>query len=166
MGAAGQKSCAVSIHNICRKNKVPLIINDHVHLAKDIDAEGVHIGQDDMDIVQARQILGPDKIIGVTAKTVEQAVTAYENGADYLGSGAVFGSVTKPEAIPMDMGLLCEICESVPIPVVAIGGINIDNIDRLSGVPVAGVAVVGGIFAEGDIEMAARRLMSKLDHLF
>ena len=166
MGAAGQKSCAVSIHNICRKNKVTLIINDHVHLAKDIDAEGVHIGQDDMDIVQARQILGPDKIIGVTAKTVEQAVTAYENGADYLGSGSVFGSVTKHEAIPMDMGLLCEICESVPIPVVAIGGINIDNIDRLSGVPVAGVAVVGGIFAEGDIEMAARRLMSKLDHLF
>lgn len=164
-GGDERRRRAISLLNICRDNNVPLIINDYVNLAKETGADGVHIGQNDMGIQSARKILGPDKIIGVTAKTVEQAVTAYENGADYLGSGAVFESATKPDAISMDMDLLSSICESVPIPVVAIGGINMDNIGGLSGIPVAGVSVSGGIFGDGNIEMAARRLRGKLEYM-
>ena len=160
--AEKQKHHAVCLHNICKSYNVPLIINDNVMLAKEIGAEGVHIGQNDMNIVQARELLGADKIIGVTAKTVEQAVAAYENGADYLGSGAVFGSTTKTDAIPMDINTLRAICESVPIPVVAIGGINISNVEELAGVPIAGVAVVGGIFGNEDIELGTRRLLDTI----
>lgn len=157
-----KKNNAKKLHNVCKRYGVPLIINDDVFLAKEIDAEGVHIGQNDMNIEQARDVLGDDKIIGVTAKTVEQAVTAYEQGADYLGSGAIFGSTTKTDAIPMDMCTLRSICESVPIPVVAIGGINIDNVDALKDIPIAGIAVVGGVFAKDNIEREAQKLIEKL----
>ena len=160
--AKKQKQHAVCLHDICKSYNVPLIINDNVMLAKEIDAEGVHIGQNDMNIVQARKLLGSDKIIGVTAKTIQQAVSAYENGADYLGSGAVFGSTTKTDAVPMDIDTLRAICESVPIPVVAIGGINISNVEELAGVPIAGVAVVGGIFGNEDIELGTRRLLDTI----
>ena len=149
---------ALQIQKICKKYDVPLIINDDVKLAKEIDADGVHVGQSDLEAGQARKILGPDKIIGVTAKTVEQAIKAAEAGADYLGSGAVFGTVTKADAKPMTMELLKEIVASVKIPVVAIGGIDETNIEKLAGTGIAGVAVVSGIFAKEDCKKAAEEL--------
>lgn len=146
------------IQKLCRTYQVPLIINDNVALAKRIDADGVHIGQSDMEMKNARAILGEDKIIGVTAKTIEQAQAAEAAGADYLGSGAVFGSSTKTDAKPMDHAVLAEICASVSIPVVAIGGITAENVLQLKGRGIAGVAVVSGIFACEDIETGTRHL--------
>lgn len=157
------REIALSVKSVCRSYNVPFIINDDVVLAKEIDADGVHVGQNDMLAEKARSILGDNKLIGVTAKTVEQAVKAMEAGADYLGSGAVFGSVTKTDAVKMDKSLLYSICESVDIPVVAIGGINLDNVEELSGIPISGVAVVGGIFASDDIIDAAKAIRNKVD---
>lgn len=156
---------ARQILQLCHRYHVPLIINDNVELAKRIDADGVHIGQADMQPQRAREILGFDKIIGVTAKTIGQATEAEAGGADYLGSGAVFGSSTKLDAKPMDHTLLQEICGSVSIPVVAIGGITADNVAQLKGRGMSGVAVVSGIFACEDIEAAARRLRGIMDEL-
>ncbi len=143
---------------LCHAYHAPLIINDDVELAKRTGADGVHIGQSDMEIKKAREILGSDKIIGVTAKTVEQAKAAEASGADYLGSGAVFGSSTKKDAIPLDHDLLQKICESVQIPVVAIGGITAENAMQLKGRGIAGIAVVSGIFACSDIGQEAAEL--------
>ena len=143
---------------VCREFKVPLIINDDPHLAKEIDADGVHVGLSDMSVKEARRILGEDKIIGATAKTVEQARDAYAQGADYLGSGAVFGSSTKLDAVPMTRKTLDDICASVPIPVVAIGGIDQTNVLELKGASIAGVAVVKGIFGADDVRTAASHL--------
>lgn len=151
------------IQKLCRTYQVPLIINDNVALAKRIDADGVHIGQSDMEMKNARAILGEDKIIGVTAKTIEQAQAAEAAGADYLGSGAVFGSSTKTDAKPMDHAVLAEICASVSIPVVAIGGITADNVELLEGRGMAGVAVVSGIFACPDIEAGTKHLRALVD---
>ena len=110
------------LRRLTERYNVPFLIDDHVKLALLCGADGVHVGQNDMDAAQARALLGPDKILGVTAKTVEQALKAQEQGADYLGSGAVFGTSTKADALPMTMERLGEICRSVSIPVVAIGG--------------------------------------------
>ena len=148
---------------LCHRYQVPLIINDNVELAKRINADGVHIGQSDMDLQDARALLGNDKIIGVTAKTVAQAQKAQNAGADYLGSGAVFGTSTKADARPMELSLFQQICESVSIPVVAIGGINSDNVHLLKGRGMAGVAVVSGIFACKDIEEGTRELLHKVE---
>ena len=156
---------AREIQQLCKSYKVPLIINDNVALAKRIHADGVHIGQSDMQLANAREILGNDKIIGVTAKTVEQAKEAEASGADYLGSGAVFGSSTKTDAKPMDHALLQRICESVSIPVVAIGGITSGNAVRLSGRGIAGIAVVSGIFATPDIEAETRHLLELVNNI-
>lgn len=156
---------ALEIKRICHEQKVPLIINDNVQFAIDIDADGVHLGQDDMNPAEARKLLGTDKIIGVTAKTVEQAKRAEADGADYLGSGAVFGSTTKLNAKPMTKDLLREITEAVNIPVVAIGGINADNASTLNGTGIAGIAVVGAIFASADIKGAARELAEICDKM-
>lgn len=156
---------ARQIQTLCRYYQVPLIINDNVALAKRIDADGVHIGQSDMEMQNAREILGEDKIIGVTAKTIEQARAAEAAGADYLGSGAVFGSSTKTDAKPMDHALLAEICASVTIPVVAIGGITADNVTQLKGRGMAGVAVVSGIFACPDIEAGTKHLRALVDEI-
>ena len=153
---------ARQVQEVCRKYQIPFIINDNVDLAKKIDADGVHVGQSDMAVEQAREILGPDKIIGATAKTVEQAKIAEEQGADYLGSGAVFGSTTKTDATPMSKELLQQICESVQIPVVAIGGITLENVEELRGCRIAGVAVVSGIFAQPDITVAAEKFCGKV----
>ena len=153
---------ARQVQEVCREYQIPFIINDNVDLAKKIDADGVHVGQSDMAVEQARAILGPDKIIGATAKTVEQAKIAEEQGADYLGSGAVFGSKTKTDAIPMSKELLQQICESVHIPVVAIGGITLENVEQLKDCSITGVAVVSGIFAQPDITGAAREFKKKL----
>ena len=143
---------------LCHHYNVPLIINDNVELAKKIHADGVHIGQSDMEIKNARALLGADKIIGVTAKTIEQAKAAEAAGADYLGSGAVFGTSTKADAKPMELDLFQEICESVTIPVVAIGGLNKEHLELLKGTGVDGIAVVSALFAADDIEKAAEEL--------
>lgn len=155
---------AVEIQKICKKYNVPLIINDNVELAKKIDADGVHVGQSDMESSRVREILGPEKIIGVTAKSVEQAQTAEKNGADYLGSGAMFPTSTK-DTTQMSFLTLKEICNSVKIPVVAIGGITNDNAASLKGSGIAGISVVSGIFGAEDIEMAAGNLFLKAESL-
>ena len=147
---------------LCARYGVPLIINDNVELALKVDADGVHVGQEDMDARDVRGLIGPDKILGVTAKTVEQAQRAQRNGADYLGSGAVFGSTTKRNAKPMSMELLKSICQSVAIPVVAIGGIHRGNIASLAGTGIRGAAVVSGIFAAADIEEECRLLKAEI----
>ena len=164
-GLKDEYSEALEIKKICHEHKVPLIINDNVQFAIDIDADGVHLGQDDMNPAEARKLLGTDKIIGVTAKTVEQAKKAQADGADYLGSGAVFGSTTKLNAKPMTKELLREITAAVDIPVVAIGGINADNAATLKGTGIAGIAVVGAIFASEDIKAAARKLSEICDNM-
>lgn len=149
---------AARVQDVCKKYQVPFLIDDDVTLAKEIDADGVHLGQGDMELAQARQILGADKLIGITAKTVEQARAAEAGGADYLGSGAVFGTSTKLDAIPMKHDLLDEICESVSIPVVAIGGISKDNMGELKGRKMSGFALVSGIFGSADIKSATEEL--------
>ncbi len=150
---------------LCRQYGVPLLINDDVMLAKKIGADGVHVGQDDMSAAKARELLGEDAIIGVTARTVEQAVAAQEAGADYLGSGAVFGTSTKKDAKPMDPAYFQQICESVSIPVVAIGGVTLDNIRELEGRKMSGFAIVSGIFAAEDIETRTRDLWKAAQEL-
>lgn len=156
------RQTAIELQKLCRRYHVPFIINDYVELAKEIGADGVHVGQSDMNVITAREILGPDAIIGATAKTVEQALTAQAQGADYLGSGAVFGSSTKLDAKPMEHGLLQKICKAVTIPVVAIGGITGENVSALKGRGMAGVAVVGGIFGQENIKQAAAELKKKM----
>ena len=151
---------AVELAKLCHRYGVPLLINDNVEIARRSGADGVHVGQDDMEAASVRSLLGSDMIVGVTAKTVEQALRAQEAGADYLGSGAVFGSATKLNAKPMTKELLGSICHAVSIPVVAIGGINRNNILDLAGTDISGVAVVSGIFAAADIEAECRYLRS------
>lgn len=154
------KEEALQIKDLCKKYQVPFLINDNVELAREIDADGVHVGQSDLEAGRVRELLGPDKIVGVTAKTVEQAQAAQAAGADYLGSGAVFGTSTKKDAKFMELSLLKEITASVEIPVVAIGGITADNAMKLSDTGVAGIAVVSGIFAAEDITATSRKLLS------
>lgn len=156
---------AYVIKDICKKNNVIFIINDNVELAREVDADGVHVGQSDLEAGNVRAILGKDKIVGVTAKTVQQAKAAEAAGADYLGSGAVFGTTTKKDAKPMDMQLLKEIVDSVNIPVVAIGGIDSSNAKKLAGTGIAGMAVVSGIFAKDDITKAAKELLTISDSI-
>ena len=150
---------------LCHKYNIYLIINDNVALAAKIGADGVHIGQSDMGVEKAREMLGNEKIIGVTAKTVKQAKAAEAAGADYLGSGAVFGTSTKKDAKPMEHALLQEICESVKIPVVAIGGIDGGNILLLKDRKMAGVAVVSGLFSSEDKQKAPADLREKIDRI-
>lgn len=150
------------IKSVCNKYGVPLIINDNVEAAKKINADGVHLGQDDMPIKEARAILGNNKIIGITAKTVEQAMKAEKDGADYIGSGAVFGTTTKSNAVKMELDTLRAITQSVNIPVTAIGGITAENIDGLCNTGISGVAVVSGIFAQENIKKASETLFEKI----
>ena len=142
---------------------IPLIINDNIKVALACGAAGIHVGQEDLETGEVRRILGPDKIIGVTAKTVEQAKRAEAAGADYLGSGAVFGSATKQDALPMTMERLREITSAVSIPVVAIGGIHAGNAAQLAGTGAAGAAVVSGIFGEANIGDAVRSLRATVE---
>lgn len=156
---------AVDLTKICHRYGVPLLINDNIDIARLSGADGVHVGQSDMEAAAVRSILGSDMIVGVTAKTVEQAQRAQEAGADYLGSGAVFGSATKLNAKPMSMDTLRTICRSVEIPVVAIGGVHKGNILELAGTGVAGAAVVSGIFAAEDITAECRELRGLVDQM-
>lgn len=149
---------AIEIGKLCREYHVPFIVNDDVNIAVQADADGVHVGQDDMAAGSVRKRLGSNKIIGVSAHSVEEALEAERNGADYLGVGAVFGSSTKTDANALDHGVLKEICRAVSIPVVAIGGVNEKNISKLAGTGISGVAVVSAIFAKEDIEAAAKNM--------
>lgn len=149
---------------VCRSLGAKLIINDSVSVCAAAGADGVHLGQGDADPKEARRILGGNAIIGVTAKTVEQAQRAEADGADYLGSGAVFGTSTKADAVKMDIETLREIAATVSIPVYAIGGINAENISQLRGSGIYGAAVVSGIF-KGDIEKNAVRLKEEVELL-
>ena len=151
--AEDMKTLAAAYH-------VPFIINDNVELALAIGADGVHVGQEDMEAGKVREKLGPDKIIGVSAHSVEEAVKAEKSGADYLGAGAVFSTSTKGDAGALSMETLKAICSSVSIPVVAIGGIKEENILSLKGTGVAGAAIVSGIFARKNIREACVRLRS------
>lgn len=153
------------VHKITQKYKVPLIIDDRLDVAMAIDAEGVHLGQSDMQISTARKIWGEDKIIGATTKTVEQAVEAYEQGADYLGVGAIFPTTTKVITILTSTEMLDKICGSVPIPVNAIGGLNKDNIDVLKGIDIAGICVVSAIMKAENPKAAAMELGKKAREL-
>ena len=149
---------AQSIKELCGRYGVPFIINDSTAVAAAVDADGVHVGQSDMEADDVRRRLGKNKIIGVSAQTVEQALLAEKQGADYLGVGAVFHTGTKKDASDVSFQTLKAICGAVHIPVVAIGGITADNMKHLAGSGICGVAVVSAIFAEADIEAAARKL--------
>lgn len=145
---------------VCHRFGVPLIVNDSVEAALAADADGVHVGQGDAPLAEARRLLGPGKIIGVSAHNVEEALAAEAGGADYLGCGAVFGSGTKQDASTLTPQGLARICAAVRIPVVAIGGIHAGNIVELGGCGADGVAVVSALFAQSDKEQAARRLLA------
>ena len=149
---------AKEIKELCRRYQVPFVINDNVEIALAVDADGVHVGQSDMEAGDVRAKLGPDKMIGVSAQTVEQAVMAEQNGADYLGVGAVFPTGSKADALEVSHDTLKAICKAVKIPVIAIGGISKENILELSGSGICGIAVISAIFAKDDIEEAAREL--------
>ena len=149
---------AVEIKELCARYHVPFVINDNVEIAKKIDADGVHVGQHDMEAFNVRAILGPDKIIGVSAQTVEQAVLAEKNGADYLGVGAVFHTGTKKDANSISHETVKQICQAVNIPVIAIGGISRENVMELQGTGICGIAVVSAIFAAKNITEATKEL--------
>ena len=149
---------AVEIQEICRKHGVPFVVNDNVDIALKMNADGVHVGQSDMEAGDVRAKLGPDKIIGVSCKTVEQALLAQSRGADYLGVGAMFHTGTKKDATEVTFEALKAICEAVDIPVVAIGGISAENAAQLKGTGIDGIAVVSAIFAKKDCKAAAENL--------
>ena len=149
---------AEELKALCARYQVPFVINDDVDLALEVDADGVHVGQSDMEAGDVRKKLGPDKIIGVSAQTAEQALRAQEHGADYLGVGAVFPTGSKADATEVSRETLEEICRAVDIPVIAIGGIGRENVMELKGSGICGIAVISAIFAQNDIEAAAREL--------
>ena len=158
-------SLAEQVHGLTRRYGVPLLIDDRLDVAMAMDAEGVHLGQSDLPIHIARRILGPDKIVGATAKTVPQATEAYEQGADYLGVGAIYPTTTKVKTVLTSTDTLRDICKAVPIPVNAIGGLNKTNIDVLCGIPVAGICVVSAIMKADDPRQAAVDLRDRAKEL-
>ena len=149
---------AKEIKELCRKYQVPFLINDDVDLAVEVDADGVHVGQHDMEAGEVRKKIGPNRILGVSAQTVEQVLLAQQAGADYLGVGAVFPTGTKDDADAVSIQTLGEICRAVSIPVVAIGGIGQHNVMQLAGSGICGIAVVSAIYAQPDIQNAASTL--------
>ena len=156
---------AEKVHALTNRYHVPLIIDDRLDIAMAMDAEGVHLGQSDLPIHIARKLLGPDKIIGATAKTVPQALEAWHQGADYLGVGAIYPTTTKVKTVLTAPETLREICKAVPIPVNAIGGLNRDNIQILSGSPIAGICVVSAIMKAENPRQAAGDLRAKAKEL-
>jgi thiamine-phosphate pyrophosphorylase len=156
---------AIKVRDLCHKYNVPLIINDNINVALMSNADGVHVGQDDLPANEIRKITSDDFIIGVTAKTIEQAKKAEKDGANYIGVGAVFPSPTKTNAIRITNEQLNEICLSVSIPAVAIGGINETNISTLNGCKMSGVAVVSAIFSADNIKSATQRLKNTVSKM-
>ena len=156
---------AEKVHVIAKRYNVPLIIDDRVDVALAIDAEGVHVGAEDMPVATARKLMGDDKIVGATAKTVPWAKEAYEQGADYLGVGAIYPTTTKVKTVLTSVDTLRDICNAVPIPANAIGGLNKDNIDILAGIPIAGICVVSAIMKAEDPKTAAEELKARAKEL-
>ena len=156
---------AKQVKEITDAYQVPLIIDDRLDVCLAVDAAGLHIGDDELPISVARQVLGPEKILGVTAKTVERALEAEESGADYLGTGAIFPTTTKKNAPITLISTLKTICQRVAIPVVAIGGLTSENIDQLIGTGIAGVAVVRDLMQAEDVEAKTQAFLTKLDDI-
>ena len=156
---------AKKVKEITDTYQVPLIIDDRLDICLAVDAAGLHIGDDELPVSVARQVLGPDKILGVTAKTVKRALEAEEGGADYLGTGAIFPTTTKENAPITLISTLKTICQAVAIPVVAIGGLTSENIDQLIGTGIAGVAVVRDLMQAEDIEAKTQAFLTKLDDI-
>ena len=156
---------AKQVKEITDAYQVPLIIDDRLDVCLAVDAAGLHIGDDELPVSVARQVLGPDKILGVTAKTVKRALEAEEGGADYLGTGAIFPTTTKENAPITLISTLKIICQRVAIPVVAIGGLTSENIDQLIGTGIAGVAVVRDLMQAEDIEAKTQAFLTKLDDI-
>ena len=156
---------ASKVHNISKKYNVPLIIDDRVDVALAIDAEGVHVGASDMPVATARKLMGSEKIVGATAKTVPWAKEVYEQGADYLGVGAIFPTTTKVKTVLTSVDTLRDICNAVPIPANAIGGLNKENSHVLKGVPIAGLCVVSAIMKADSPQQAALELKNKAKEL-
>lgn len=152
-------SLAKKVHNLTKRYNVPLIIDDRVDVALAIDAEGIHVGQSDMPVNIARQLMGEGKIVGATAKTVPQALEAYNQGADYLGVGAIYPTTTKVKTVLTSTETLEEICKAVPIPVNAIGGLNKDNVDILKGINISGICVVSAIMKADNPKKSAEELL-------
>ena len=149
---------AKQLKKLCQEYHVPFVINDNVEIAIEMDADGVHVGQNDMEAGDVRAKLGPDKIIGVSAQTVEQAILAEKHGADYLGVGAVFPTSSKDDATDVSFDTLKAICEAVSIPVIAIGGITKENVKELSGSGICGIAAISAIYGQKDIKQAVKKL--------
>ncbi|MDE6615908.1 MAG: thiamine phosphate synthase [Lachnospiraceae bacterium] len=151
---------AVKIKEIAAKYNVPFVINDNIYAAKEAGADGVHIGQDDDSYIKAREVLGDGKIIGMTAHNLNEALAAQEAGADYIGTGAVFPTSTKQDTVPLSLESLKEITDNIQIPVVAIGGINHENILRLKGSGIDGAAVISAIFAQENPGLATAKMLN------
>ena len=166
LGDAEFEEEAIRLSKICNENKIPFIVNDNVLLAKKINADGVHVGQEDMEAGKVREMIGEDKILGVSAQTVEEAILAEKAGADYLGVGAVFPTGSKDDAVEVTHETLKAICEAVSIPVVAIGGITYENMVELKSTGIAGISVISAIFGKEDAELASSRLLERAKELF
>ena len=156
---------AAKVHEITKRYNVPLIIDDRVDVAMAIDAEGIHVGASDMPVATARKLMGNNKIVGATAKTVPCAKEVCEQGADYLGVGAIYPTTTKVKTVLTSTDTLREICHAVPIPANAIGGLNKDDIHVLAGIPIAGICVVSAIMKADDPKKAAMELKSRAEEL-
>ena len=156
---------AIEIQKLCKEYHVPFIVNDNVEIAKDMHADGIHVGQSDMEALDVRKALGNDVILGVSAQTVEQAKKAEAHGADYLGVGAVFPTGSKDDAEYVSDETLKAICEAVSIPVIAIGGITQDNVKELAGSGIVGIAVISAIFAQKDITQATKDLKQATEQM-
>ena len=156
---------AKQVKEITDAYQIPLIIDDRLDVCLAVDAAGLHIGDDELPVSVARQVLGPEKILGVTAKTVKRALEAEEGGADYLGTGAIFPTTTKENAPITLISTLKTICQKVAIPVVAIGGLTSENLDQLIGTGIAGVAVVRDLMQAEDVEAKTQAFLTKLDDI-
>lgn len=156
---------AQELNALCRRYGVPFLVNDRPDLAQTVGADGVHVGREDTGLTEARKQLGANAVLGGSAHTVEEALAAQAAGADYLGCGAVFGSGTKHNVSQMSLETLTAICQAVDIPVVAIGGVNLDNLSLLAGTGIAGVAVISGLFAPEDKTAAAQGFLQQLEGL-
>ena len=156
---------AEKVHAFTKRYNVPLIIDDRVDVALAINAEGVHVGASDMPVFMARKLMGENRIVGATAKTVSWAKEAYEQGADYLGVGAIYPTTTKVKTVQTSTDTLRDICNAVQIPVNAIGGLNKDNIDVLEDIPVAGICVVSAIMKADDPKVAAERIKARAQEI-
>lgn len=156
---------AIEIQKLCKEYHVPFIVNDNVEIAKDMHADGIHVGQSDMEALDVRKALGNDVILGVSAQTVEQAKKAEAHGADYLGVGAVFPTGSKDDAEDVSYETLKAICEAVSIPVIAIGGITQDNVKELAGSGIVGIAVISAIFGQQHITQATKDLKQATEQM-